>query len=161
LTSVLNFYAYLVLGFDYDTFSPLGGTEHFTKARIIAEKAQSTGATGWQALSGDRSRAQLIQEILDPRYESLRSAYFEYHFDCLDRFTQNTDQARAAALEVLGTIQQLYDGTSRAYYIDQFFSAKYQEITAIFQGAPSANRAFDIVSQIDPAHMSEYNQMMQ
>lgn len=161
LTSVLNFYAYLMLGFDFDTFSPSGGTPFFEQARRISDMAQASGAAGWTALSGDRSRSELIKQILDPRFRNLRRAYFDYHFGCLDRFVEQTDGARETLMEVITALQVLSNEVSRSYYLDQFFSTKYQEIAAVFQGSRLASQAFDILSVVDPSHLSDYNQMMQ
>ena len=161
LTSVLNFYGYLIIGFDYDTFAEAGGTPHFESARRIAEIAQSSGAAGWQALGGDRSRGELISQILDQRYRDLRKAYFDYHYHGLDRFVTTTERSRAAILQVLQDLEGLYTDVSRAYYLDQFFSTKYQELSAVFKGSSVASQAFDVLQQLDPAHLSDYTQMMQ
>ena len=69
LVSVIDFYAYVMLGYDYDTFSELGGTPHFRQARRIAELAQGQGAAGWSQTGSDRNRAQLITQLLDPRFQ--------------------------------------------------------------------------------------------
>ncbi len=127
LTSVLNFYALTIIGFDYDSFSQFGGTPYFERARRVAEVAQGSGAAGWQALGGDRSRGELISEILDPRFRDLRQAYFDYHFNSLDRFVSNTDRARASMFSTLESLSGLYEDVSSAYFLDQFFATKYQE----------------------------------
>ena len=133
LTSVLNFYAWTLIGFDYDTFSPMGGTPHFERARRVAEVAGSTGASEWQSLGGDRSKGQLISQILDQRYGELRQAYFDYHYNGLDRFVASTDRARATVLAIVQGLEGLYTTGSRAYFPDQFFATKYKELAAIFK----------------------------
>ena len=76
ITSVLDFYAYLILGYDYDTFSELGGTPFFERARRIAERAQVQNAPGWSEFGNDRGRVTLITQLLDPTFKPLRVAYF-------------------------------------------------------------------------------------
>ncbi|MBO6576240.1 MAG: DUF4835 family protein [Rhodothermales bacterium] len=161
LTSVLNFYGYLILGYDYDTFSEYGGTAHFERARRIAEIAQSSGALGWQSLGGDRSKGELISQIMDQRYRDLRKAYFDYHYHGLDRFVATTERSRAAILQVIQDLSGLYTASNRIYFLDQFFATKYQELVAVFKGSPVASQAFDLLQQMDPAHLSDYTQMMQ
>jgi hypothetical protein len=161
LTSVLNFYAWTLIGFDYDSFSENGGSPHFERARRVAEQAQNSGAAGWQTLGGDRSRGELISQILDPRYRELRKAYYDYHFRGLDRFATNTDRARTSILEIIQDLSGLYTDGNRAYYLDQFFATKYQELAAVFKGSSLASQAFDVLQQVDPAHLSDYTQMMQ
>ena len=161
LTSVLDFYAFVILGFDYDTFSPLGGTPYFEQARRIADRAQSTGGSGWSGLSSERTRSQLISELLDPRFRPLREALFQYHLEGLDRFIDETSSARQTILEAVRTMQDVSEDVSRAYTIDLFFSAKYQEIAAVFTDAPSSTQAYDILSTVDPAHSSTYQKLVE
>ncbi len=161
LTSVLDFYAYIMLGYDYDTFSELGGEEHFRKARRILELAQARGGIGWDALGGDRGRAELITQLLDPRFEPLRRAYFAYHFYGLDHFISDPRNARLAVFDVLGTMQALDQDLSRQYTIDLFFSTKFQELTAIFQQSPLSVQAYGILTEVDPSHLTQYNSLVE
>jgi len=160
LTSVLNYYAYLMLGYDYDTFDELGGQPHFEKAQRVAEIAEQTGAAGWSSLSGDQSRGELIAQIMDPRFRVLRSAYFGYHYRTLDHFIEDADDARSELLTIVQNLLALREDVTRAYYLDQFFSVKYREIANVFRGSQEAAQAFDALSQMDPAHLTEYSQMM-
>ena len=161
LTSVLDFYAYIMLGYDYDTFSELGGEEHFQKARRILELAQARGAIGWDALGGDRGRADLINQLLDSRFEPLRRAYFAYHFYGLDHFISDTQNARLAVFDVLGTMQALDLDLSRQYTIDLFFSTKFQELTAIFEQSQLSAQAYGILIEVDPSHLTQYNSLVE
>lgn len=161
LTSVLDFYAYVILGYDYDTFSELGGTPHFETARRIADEAKGSGDPGWATVSTDRNRRQLIDEVLAQRHQPLRRAYYRYHRKGLDRFVDNPQQARTVVLEVVETLQELSRSVSASYPLDLFFSTKYQELTAIFSDGDLENRAYNLLTQIDPSHSSEYNKLVQ
>ena len=161
LTSVLDFYAYVMLGYDYDTFSEMGGTEHFRKARRIAEIAQSQGGTGWNQVGTDRSRSQLITQLLDTRFQPLRKAYFQYHYGGLDHFTAQTEEARLAVLDALAEIQKVYQAQSRQYVFDLFFDTKYQELAAVFEQSNVRNDAYALLSEVDPAHLTEYNALIE
>lgn len=160
LTSVLDFYAYIVLGYDYDTFSPLGGTPHFERARLIADLAQSQSAPGWSPLGNDRSRGELIAQIQEPRFQPLRQAYFDYHFNGLDKFIIRPDESRAAVLEVLTSLRDLYDQVSRSYVLDLFFMTKSTELISIFLDSPLAGQAYDLLTTVDPANLAAYDQMI-
>lgn len=155
LTSVLDFYAYLLLGYDYDTFSQRGGTPHFEEARRIADLAQSEGVSGWTQVGG-QGRVALITQILDVRYRPLREAYFRYHIRGLDRFVDETTAAREAVLEALQSLQTLDNEVSSRYVLDLFFASKYQELAALFEGSSLESQAYALLSEIDSAHMSEY-----
>jgi hypothetical protein len=160
LTSVLDYYAYLILGYDYDTFSERGGTPFFEQARTIADRARSAGGTGWSQLGGSPNRGELITQLLDPRFNELRTAYFDYHFGGLDRFVEETETARSNVLGVLQALQSLYREVSRTHALDIFFGAKYQELAAVFENAPTSAQAYGILSDIDPSHLSEYNRLV-
>ncbi len=161
LTSVLDFYAFVMLGYDFDTFSELGGTPYFEQARRIAQRAVERNAAGWTQLGNEQTRYQLITQLLDPRFKPLREAYFTYHFSGLDRFVRETESARQSVLQVLTNLASLREELSRTYAGDVFFSSKYQEITGIFMDAPDKSIAYSILSQADPAHMTEYNRLTQ
>lgn len=161
ITSVLNFYAYIMLGYDYDTFSELGGTEYFEKARRVAELAQSSGAIGWDALQGETSRGTLIAQIMDPRFRDLRKAYKDYHLECLDIFVDDPEAARKTMLDVVGRLEGLAGDVTRSFYLDTFFTTKFKELAAVFVGSSVANQAYDTLTRIDPSHLSEYATIIQ
>ena len=160
LTSVIDFYAYLMLGYDYDTFEEFGGTRHFERARRIAELAESQGAIGWSDLGGDRGRNDLIDQILDPRFKSLRQAYHAFHFNGLDIFVSETETAQLNVLEALKSLDELYDSVSRQYVLDIFFTTKADEIAAIFEESPLSSEAFNLLSRLDPANLSKYEKLV-
>lgn len=160
LTSVLDYYAYVMLGYDYDTFGLEGGTPYFRQARRIAERARSQAATGWAEVGSDRSREALVTQLMDPRFEPLRRAYFDYHFNGLDRFVTDTEAARESVLEVLRSLDDLFDDVSRQYVLDLFFSAKYDELPDIFEGWSRGSEAYDLLTRLDPAHTSDYEALV-
>ena len=167
LTSVLDFYANVVLGYDYDTFEPLGGTPYFERAQRIAELARTDNdagqpGAGWFGQgSEDRARATLVTELLDPTFEPLRQAHFAYHFDVLDHFVLQPQLAYADGMEVLTALHDLYTlYNRRRYATDVFFGAKYQEITDLFRDAPQRNQAYALLSEMDPAHLSTYDALI-
>lgn len=161
LTSVLDFYAYVMLGYDYDTFSELGGTPHFETARRIADEAKGSGDPGWSTVSSDRNRRQLIDELLAQRHQPLRRAYYRYHRRGLDRFVNAPEQSRKVVLGVVETLQEVSRSVSASYPLDLFFSTKYQELTAIFAEGNLGSQAYNLLTQIDPSHSSEYNKLTQ
>jgi hypothetical protein len=161
LTSVLDFYAYVILGYDYDTFSKLGGTPHFETARRIADEARSSNDPGWSSVSGQRNRRQLISDLLAQRHRPIREAYYQYHLKGLDRFVEEPEVARKEVIGVLETLQTLSQNASNSYPLDLFFSAKYEEITAIFSDGDLSNRAYNLLTQVDPSHSTEYNKLVE
>lgn len=161
LTSVLDFYAYVILGYDYDTFSSLGGTEYFEQARTIADRAEGNGDPGWSSVGTTQNRVRLLSNLIDQRHEPLRQVYYEYHRKGLDRFVRETDAARQAVLEALNTLQELNERLSRSFALNLFFSAKYEELTALFSGSEMESQAHSLLVQMDPSHSSEYDALVE
>lgn len=161
LASQLDFYAYLILGYDYDTFSPLGGTPLFQHAQKITDMAQSNGGQGWSSGAGPRSRYALITDLLDPNYEDLRRASYEYHRQGLDLFTSNTDSARQHMYHALELIRQAQQQTTDTYPFSIFFDTKFKEIVSAFQdaGTDMRLRVYRLLSNLDPAHLTEYEKL--
>lgn len=160
LTSVLDFYAYVILGYDYDTFSPLGGTPYFQEARRIADLAATANASGWESLGNDQTRTALITEILRPRMQRLREATYRYHLEGLDRFVASTEKARATILAQLEVLDALTQDVSRSYALDIFFGTKYEEFAAVFRDSRLGSEAYTILTTIDPSHSSTYNALV-
>jgi hypothetical protein len=161
LTSVLDFYAYVILGYDYDTFSELGGTPFFETARRIAGRADGSGDPGWATVSTQRNRRQLINDLLAQRHRPLRKVYHDYHLNGLDRFVKDPPKARQAILDVVQRLRTLDQSLSNSYPLDLFFSTKYQELTAIFRDGDLQDRAYNLLTRVDPSHSSEYERIVQ
>jgi len=159
LTSVLDFYAYLILGYDYDTFRPLGGTPYFEQAQTVVNQAEGTGDPGWSSVGTQQTRVQLLSNLLAQRHEPLRRVYYEYHRQVMDRFVQETEVARENMMGVLETLQTLTDRLSRSYALNHFFSTKNQELTAVFEGSDLESQAHSLLVQMDPSHSSQYSRL--
>ena len=158
LTSVLDFYAYIMLGYDYDTFSEFGGEEWFQKAKRIQELASNKSSVGWNALRDGR-RGELAEQLTEVRFRPLRQVYYRYHYEALDHFTKDTDQARTVVLEVLGTMQDLYEDLARQLVFDIFFSTKHKELAAIFEQSSVSSQALSLLAAVDPSHMTVYSEL--
>lgn len=160
LTSVLDFYAYLILGYDYDTFSPLGGTPYFQEARQIVDLASSQNASGWRRLGDDQTRSALVSELLRSRLRPLREVIYEYHLNGLDRFVTDTEAARETMIEQVEVLQSLSQDITRSYAIDLFFAAKFEELAAAFRNSQLRSRAYNLLTSVDPAHSSTYSELV-
>lgn len=162
ITTLFDFYAYVILGFDFDTFSELGGTPYFTEAQNIVSLAQTTSSPGWsRGGTSRRGRAQLVTELLNPTYQDYRRALYIYHRHGLDQFTSNPGQARQRVLEALGLIRDTQRSATNDFLFDTFFNAKYRELVSIFEDASTEVRldAYNLLSEMDQSHLSEYSKL--
>jgi hypothetical protein len=160
-TSVLDFYALLLLGYDYDTFSELGGTPYFQRALDIAERASGLQAEGWTSFGEDQTRTALIRQLTGERYAPLRRGYFVYHFGGLDRFLTDTEEAQADVFAVIQSLFVLYNElNARRYATDVFFGAKSEELVQILQDSEQANEALDLLLEMDPTRRADYEELL-
>ncbi|MEL7834078.1 DUF4835 family protein [Fodinibius sp. Rm-B-1B1-1] len=161
LTSLIDFYVYLIIGYDADTFEPLGGSDYYQQAQNIASLAQSSSAVGWSRSNNRRNRAQLITNLLQANHEPFRMALYEYHRQGLDHFLEDPPEARQQILSALEKLQQAQRQTSSSLLFDTFFNAKYRELTSIFEDAEPQVRldAYNLLSNIDQSHLSEYEKL--
>ena len=163
LTSVLDFYANVILATDYDTFAELGGQPYWDQARLTADLGRAVTSdfgVGWTSLSStdDRSRSDLVQQMLDPAFLPLRRAQYAYHFGVLDRFTTAPEASWTAALATLQQLHELYlTFNRRRFATDVFYSAKATEIAALLREAPQRNEAYAYLSEMDGAHLAAYD----
>lgn len=162
ITTLLDFYAYIILGYDFDSFSELGGTPYFSEAQNLVSIAQAVSSTGWSRTSSvRRNRAQLVSDLLNPNYQEFREASYVYHRLGLDQFLDNPAEARQEVLRALKMIQDAVQGTTNNLLFNTFFNAKYREIVSIFEDASTDVRleAYNILSRIDQSHLSEYSKL--
>ena len=159
LTQVLAFYAYIILGYDYDTFSPLGGTEYFKKALRVALTAQGSGHEGWStADSKQNSRYNLVDALLDKRFENLRLGEYYYHRQGLDVMPSDPNAARRKMLEALKSIQRSERAKPNSLVVSLFFTAKSDEIVNVFSESPvtEKNEVLQILKELDVTNLAKY-----
>jgi hypothetical protein len=162
LTSMLAFYAYVILGFDYDSFSELGGNPHFQKALQIVNNAQQVNRPGWQPLGSNRNRYWLIENITNAQMTEIRKSIYRYHRNGLDIFEKSPDESRDVILKCLREIKKVRDINPNAILVISFFDAKGTELANIFSdGNMNVRReAYEIIVTIDPSKRSNYQKMI-
>lgn len=152
LTSMLAFYAYIVLGFDYDSFGEMGGNPYFQKALQVVNNAQPSNRPGWQALGNNRSRYALIENLNNPQNTELRKNTYRYHRLALDTYSKQPDEARTIILDVLRNVKKVWTINPTSIFVVTFFDAKATELVSVFsEGNLTVRReAYDILTSIDP-----------
>ncbi len=158
LTSILAYYAYLMLGLDFDTYSLEGGTQFYEKAMAVVTSAQNSNEKGWQAFEGPRNRYQLIENILNPSYSDLRKLLYEYHRKGLDIMSNDLIGGRAVVGKSLKYLQNVYNKRSGLYFLQVITEAKRDEIINIFTKASPAEKTdmINIMKEVDPPNGNRY-----
>jgi hypothetical protein len=158
LSSVLAFYAYMILGYDYDTFSAEGGSQYFIKAQQIVNNAQNTSEPGWKASESTKNRFAIVDNALQNVFKPLRQAYAKYHRDGFDVMAQDVAKGRTAVYDALLLIEQVHKLRPGSINTQIFFTAKRQEIINLYKGATVEEKTtvLKLLKKIDGANASKY-----
>ena len=161
LTNIMAFYAYVILGFDYDTFSEEGGTEYFQKAQAIVNNSQNARERGWKAFESERNRYWLIENILNKSYSSFRTCMYNYHRNGLDLMADKVEEGRANIADALRDIQKVFRRRPSTYILQMFFDAKADELVNIFSKSfpDERNRVMTILTEVDPSNGRKYEKI--
>jgi hypothetical protein len=158
LSSLLAFYAYVIVGLDADTFSKLGGTDYFNKAQTVLNNAQNAPFAGWKAFENLKNRYWIIENILNRTYLPIRNLLYTYHRLGFDIMFDDPNKARknmAVSIIGLGDL----DKQKQGYILNQmFFSAKGEEIIDVFSKSDPLERTkiYNALVDADPANTSKY-----
>lgn len=165
LVSVLAYYAYIIIGFDYDSFSTEGGTEFFQIAEKIVTNAQNAPEPGWKPYDGSRNRNRywLVKNILDQEYKEVRRFIYEYDISGLDRMESMLADARTSMVESLRLLQDVFRRKPDPfmYLLQIVMESKADELVNIFSEAfpEEKSRVIQILVEIDPANKSKYEKI--
>lgn len=161
LTSVLAYYAYTILGFDYDSFAKFGGTPYFANAQNVVINAQSSSYKGWKAFDGNTNRYWLSTNLADKVYIPFRSFIYDYHRNGLDLMADNAGKGRHTITSILPILTQFDRTRLGATLPTLFFSAKSDELVSIYSGADvqEKQQAAAILLQADPADGTKYQSL--
>ncbi|MEA3495811.1 MAG: DUF4835 family protein [Bacteroidota bacterium] len=163
LASILSYYAYIILGLDYDSFSKYGGTPYYQKAQEIVNQAQGKGYEGWDAFSTEKNnRYWLVNQLLDPRFKPLREAIYIYHRNGLDKMTKEKEASRHAIGESLQLLKKVHRDEPDSYLLRQFLTSKRNEIIKIYSNATATeiDELKSLMKEIDPANYSKYSEKL-
>lgn len=162
LTAILNFYAYLILALDYDSFSPEGGKEFYDRARNVVLMAQSSGETGWRMFEDNRNRAAVLSAYTDPATSRMRNILYTYHRKGLDEMESSPDKARSViASTVTGDLAEVYSTAPMSVALNLFHDSKFDELMNIFsQGTDNEKKAVaKVLEDIYPTEQNRLKEM--
>ena len=161
LTSVLAFYANIIIALDYDSFSKKGGTKYFQKAQAIVSTAQGAQQTGWKAFESDKNRYWIAENFLHNDYSDLRTCFYQYHRIGFDMMAKNVEVGRAGVLRSLKLLEPVFDRKPGNIQLQMFFNAKSNEIVDLFVEALSKekNEVTNLLSKIDATNLSKYEKI--
>lgn len=161
LTAILNFYAYLFLAMDFDTFSPRGGEPYYDQLKQIVQMAQSSGETGWKAFEDTKNRSAVLASLTDPQTSAMRDLLYTYHRRGLDEMATAPDKGRANITASLDNLQKVYSAAPMSVALSMFKDAKLDELVNVYSKAPAEERSkvYNLLEGIYPTEQQRLEQI--
>ncbi len=161
LTAVIAYYVYIILGFDFDTFAPMGGTPYFEMAQNIVNSAQNAPERGWKSFESQRNRYWLVENLFNPIYRNIRQAMYIYHRQGFDKMVENMDLARGEIINALEMLQRVQRERPGSFLLQVVMTSKNDELVNLFSEASpmDRNRAISILTEVDPSNSAKYRRM--
>ncbi|MBW2961188.1 DUF4835 family protein [Mesonia aestuariivivens] len=159
LVSTISFYMYTILGFDGDTFAPLGGSAYHEEANLIVNTAQQSGGEGWLPSSGNQSRYRLNADLLSNNFTKYRQALYVYHREGLDVMYQDVETGKSKIVEAIQMLKEVNSARPNSILMRSFFDAKSDEIKNVLSGGPqiSISPVLSSLKSIAPLYNKKWN----
>lgn len=164
LTATMAYYIYVILGLDYDTFSPKGGKAYFNKAfNIVNNAPEGSGIIGWKSYDGQRNRYILIDNLTQNGSDKIHDILFTYYRQGLDQMAEKPLEARPQILNALMGFQELYEGSPNMMAVPILMQGKVTEIIGIFNPSDKAmkKQLLATLSTIDVANINKYKEVLE
>lgn len=163
LTSLIAYYVYIIIGFDYDSFGKMGGTPYFEKAQKIVNNAQGSNYAGWKSFeTNKRNRYWLAENLMNSVYAPIREYIYKYHRLGLDLMGTRLADGCASIAEGMNDLLKVHRQKSGSYLMSIFFDAKADEIVNIFSNSSDQaqqNKVYNFLKEIDASNLSKYDKI--
>lgn len=161
LTAVLAYYAYLIIGFDMDTFAPKGGTDIFHKAENVVNNAQMMGEDGWKAFGDSKNRHALINDYMNGAFESYRQLLYDYHRKGLDEMAQNAERGRSNITTSLALLEKVKQDKPMSVLPQLFTEIKKDELINVYSKGTTKEKeeVVRILSLVNPSMTSDWEEI--
>lgn len=163
LTATIAYYSYIILGLDYDSYSPKGGTEFYTKALNIVNNApEHKFISGWKSSEGQRNRFWLSDQILNSRFAAMRDVMYKYHRTGLDLLTTDEEQARNNISAQFNVLSQINSENPSTHLMQFFFNAKGEEILNFMakMSIQDKQKYVPMLSALDVSNAAKYADLL-
>ncbi|MBO7478547.1 MAG: DUF4835 family protein [Salinivirgaceae bacterium] len=163
LTSLVAYYVYIIIGFDYDSFGKMGGTPYFEKAQKIVNNAQGSNYAGWKSFeTNKRNRYWLAENLMNSVYAPIREYVYKYHRLGLDLMGTRLADGCTSIAEGMNDLLKVHRQKSGSYLMSIFFDAKADEIVNIFSNSSDQtqqNKVYNFLKEIDASNLSKYDKI--
>lgn len=158
LTALIAYYAYLIIGLDLDSFSPMGGTDVLQQCLNLVNNAQDLGFSGWKAFEDNRNRFGIINDYLDESMKPFRQLQYDYYRTGLDEMANNAERGRTAITTTLETnLKAAHDNKPLSLLPQIWTDYKRDEIANIYKGKGTQKEKESIYELLFSINASQNN----
>ncbi len=152
LTAIINFYCFMIIAMDFDTFSPDGGTPYYELAANVVRLAQSSGETGWKAFEDNKNRSAVLSAYTDNATHGIRTILYNYHRLGLDQMAVSVDKGRASVTACIEELKKVYDAAPMSVCLSIFRDAKLDELVNIYSeaGTTEKTKVYELLYPLYP-----------
>lgn len=158
LVAVTAYYIYLILGLDFDSFSPKGGEPYLRKCENIVSQMQSSEAKGWKAFDDKKNRHAVISALLSENQTDFRQLWYDYHRGGLDVMFQSMDKGRRQVTSGFGKLATIRSAEPQGPLLSIFINAKLDELVNIYSEAPMSEKQ-EVFKQLQDLYPTYSNQL--
>ena len=163
LTAIFAYYAYMIIGYNYDSYAQRGGVPYFIKAQNVVNNApESRSISGWKAFDGIRNRYWLVENMQNSRYGIIHDIYYNYYHKALDKMYDDENTARAEMLNVLNLLGNFNSDNPNTMINQFFYQGKTNELIKLFSKAAPQDkeRASSLLQKMDITNSARYKAEM-
>ncbi len=164
LTALLAYYAYLIIGLDLDSFSPLGGTEVLQRCMNLVNNAQDLGFTGWKSFEDSRNRFALINDYLDEAMKPFRQLQYDYYRNGLDEMSTNAERGRGNVTTALELLKKAHEDKPLSLVPQIWTDYKRDELANIYKGKGTQKEkeaVYELLFNINPSQSNAWDKIKQ
>ncbi len=166
LAAIITYYCYLIIGYDLDSYSKLGGTLCFQRCEQIASSAQTASIStaeqnGWKAFGSSHNRHVLINNLMDEAFKNYRTYFYQYHRLGLDVMSTNVTNGRATISEGLPVLKEAKQARPNSFVVNTFMDAKNDELVNLYSKASDSEKTafLTLMESVDPTRMTQYEKI--
>lgn len=162
LTALFAYYAYLIIGLDLDSFSPMGGTDVLQRCLNLVNNTQNLGFTGWKAFETSRNRFAIINDYLDEALKPMRQLQYDYYRTGLDEMTNNAERGRTAITTALNLLKEAHENKPLSLLPQIWTDYKRDEIANIYYGKGTQKEkenVYNLLFNINPSQSNAWDKI--
>lgn len=154
LVAIISYYMYMIMGMDFDSFSPEGGTPFFRQAENIVTLCQTINETGWKAFDNNKNRHALVSGMLEEKMKPFRQLWYEYHRKGLDDMVQNAEKGKSVITKSLDNLQKMHEANSMSVLLSVFMDTKTDELINIYSRSNQTEKdnVYKLLTTIYPSY---------